>query len=249
MLGDRHVVVVTGGGRGIGAAAAKLFGRQGAHVAVNYRENPISAYEVVKEIQNRGGRAIAVKADVTDEKQSQAMIAKVERDLGPIDTLVLAAGIPCTVGHLHEIGWQDFRTKYLKEIESAWHPVRAVVPLMMDRLEGSIVAVSSTYARQPRTGFASLSIAKSAVESFIRALALELGPYGIRANAVAIGHVETEDTDWMPAGMRNGLAEATPLRRIGTAEDVAGAIVMLASDSSHFITGACIPVSGGGLMI
>lgn len=249
MVGDRRVVLITGGGRGIGAAAAKLFGRQGALVAVNYLRDANAAYNLVQEIQSRGGRGLAVRADVTDEKQAQYMVEKVEDSLGPIDTLILAAGISCTISPLHEIGWQDFHAKYTREIEAAWFPVRAVVPLMMERLEGCIVALSSTCARQPRIGYGALSIAKSAVESFIRNLALELGPYGIRANAIAIGHIETDGTDWMPVGMRTGIAEATPLRRIGTAEDVAGAILMLAGDSSHYITGACIPVSGGGLMI
>ena len=237
-----RVVLITGASRGIGAATAKLMGQHGAAVGVNYYGNAVAAQEVVESITSDGGRAVAVKADVRDRQQVDAMVRQVSDTLGAIDTLVINANANFPMAPFVDYRWEDFEAKLLGELKGAFFPCKAVVPYMMEHKQGTIIAVSSGLSRHPGFGFIAHSTA-------IKSLALELGSHGIRANVVSPGLTLTDATAQLPQEHKNASAQMVPLKRNGLPEDVAGAILLLASNEARFITGAYLPVSGGVQML
>jgi 3-oxoacyl-[acyl-carrier protein] reductase len=247
MLRDR-VALVTGASRGIGAATARLLAANGAAVAVNYHQSERAAGEVVEEIRRAGGKAVAIRADVRQEADVKALVAEATGRLGPIDTLVVNASIGFPIRPFVEYRWEDFEAKLTGELKAAFLCCQAVVPRMAERRSGCIVAVSSGLSRQPGLGFCAHSSAKSGLDAFVRALALELGPAGIRVNAVGPGLTETDATAHLPPEAKQGAARMTPLRRIGRPEEIAGAVLMLVSDHCRFVTGVYVPACGGALM-
>lgn len=244
-----RVVLVTGASRGIGAATAKLLASEGASVAVNYFQSEEAAKKVVEEITKTGGKAVAVKADVRDEAQVKTMVAVAEKTLGAIDTLVSNASIGFPVKPFTEFSWEDFEAKLTGELKSAFFCCKAVVPGMIERRSGSIVAISSTLSRHSSPGFIAHCTAKSGLDAFVRSLATELGPHGIRVNVVAPGLTLTDATSWIPEEQKAAVAGMAPLQRIAQPEDIAGAVLSLVSDHARFVTGCYVPVSGGLLML
>jgi 3-oxoacyl-[acyl-carrier protein] reductase len=237
------VALVTGASRGIGAAIAEGLAKQGAAVAVNYFGSEAAALEVVRKIQAAGGRAMAVKADARDRAQLEAMATSVKAELGPISILVLNASIGFPMTGFVDYPWEGFEAKLLGELGAAFHGCRAVVPQMLELKGGTIVAITSGLARNPGWGFCAHSAAKAGLEGFVRALACELGPLGIRVNAVAPGLTLTDATAHIPEKQKEAAATHAPLRRNGQAEDIAEAVVGLVQ--TGFITGATLPVNGG----
>ncbi len=248
MLKNR-VVLVTGGSRGIGAATAKLLAENGAAVAVNYRENEAAARAVVQEIVARGGRAVAVRGDVRDASDVKALVSETTRALGPVDTLVSNASIGFPIKPFTDYRWEEFAAKLDGELQAAFHCCQAVIPGMRERRSGCIIAISSTLSRHPGPGFSAHSTAKSGLDGLMRGLALELGPVGIRVNVVAPGLTETDATAGLPDAARDATVRGTPLSRLGQPADVAGAVLMLASNEARFVTGIYVPVNGGAFMV
>lgn len=248
LLRDR-VVLITGASRGIGAATARLMGQHGAAVGVNYYGSEAAAQQLVEAITSDGGRAMAVKADVREPQQVEAMVQQVSETLGAIDTLVINANANFPMSPFVEYRWDDFEAKLLGELKGAFFPCKAVVPSMMEHQRGCIIAVSSGLSRHPGEGFVAHSTAKSGLDAFIKSLALELGPHGIRANVVSPGLTLTDATARLPQAHKDASAQMVPLKRNGLPEDVAGAILLLASEPAGFITGAYLPVSGGVQML
>lgn len=248
LLKDR-VALITGASRGIGAATARLLASNGAAVAVNYAVNREAGETVVRQIKDNGGRALLVQADVTVLEEVERMVCATQKEFGHIDTLVLNANINFPIQPFITYKWEDFERKLDGELKAAFFCCQAVVPAMMERKQGCIVAVSSGLSRHPGAGFVAHSTAKSALDAFVKNLALELGPDGIRVNTVAPGLTITDATANIPEQQKNYIAGATPLRRIATPEDVAGAILMMASDKAGFVTGQYVSVDGGAQML
>ncbi len=238
-----QVALVTGASRGIGAAIAKALAAQGALVAVNYFGSEAAAQDVVADIRAAGGQALAVQADARDQGQVATMAERVKSELGPIGILVLNAAIGFPMTGFLDYPFDAFEAKLRGELGAAFHGCRAVVPQMLARQGGSIIAITSGLARNPGHGFCAHSAAKAGLEGFVRALAAELGPMGIRVNSVAPGLTLTDATAGLPEQHKAGAAAHTPLRRNGQAEDVAEAVVGLLQ--AGFVTGATLPVNGG----
>jgi 3-oxoacyl-[acyl-carrier protein] reductase len=242
------VAIVTGASRGIGAAIARRLAEQGASVAVNYAVNQEQGHKVVQAIQEAGGRAMLVRADVRDRAQVEAMVSAAEAELGPIDILVNNANMSFAIAPFTDYRWEDFESKLTGEMKASFFSCQAVVPGMRRRGSGCIVNVSSGLSRVPGPGFIAHCSAKSALDAFSRSLALELGPFGIRVNVVAPGLTLTDATSHQPKEMHEMAASRTPLRRLAEADDISGAVVFLCTDAARHVTGTWIPVCGGAQM-
>jgi 3-oxoacyl-[acyl-carrier protein] reductase len=199
----------------------------------------------VAAIREAGGNALAVKADVREAAQCEAMAREVRGRLGAVDVLVLNASISFPVTPFLKYQWEDFEAKLTGEMKAAFHCCKAFVPGMVERRSGSVIAISSGLSRQPGEGFCAHSTAKSGLDAFAKSLALELGPHGVRVNVVAPGLTLTDATSFLSQKDKDWTAQATPLKRVGLPEDVAGAVLFLASDEARFVSGAYLPVSGG----
>lgn len=242
------VAIVTGSSRGIGAAIAKALAREGARVAVNYVANRAQGQRVVDEIVAAGGRAILVRADATVREEVVAMVRGVEAELGPVGILVNNASITFPVVPFAEYPWEAFEHKLTGEARASFHTCQAVIPGMVARGGGCIVNVSSTLSRSPGPGFVAHTTAKSGLDAFSKALALELGPHGIRVNVVAPGLTLTDATRDQPRQFHEAITAHTPLRRLAEPEDVAGAVAFLCSAAARHVTGVYLPVCGGAHM-
>jgi len=246
---SEKIALITGSSRGIGATTAKLFAEQGAKVIVNYANSQSAAQAVVAEIEEQGGRAIAVKADVSKEDEIKYLISETIKHFGGIDILVLNASFNFPTVPFVQYQWEDFERKILNEMKSAFCCCKEVISMMQEKKTGCIIAVSSGLSRTPGPGYIAHSTAKSGLDAFVKSLALELGTDGIRVNAVAPGITETDAIAHVPEQVKQMMAEHTPLKRIAQTDDIAGAILMMASEHTKYITGAYIPISGGNHMI
>jgi 3-oxoacyl-[acyl-carrier protein] reductase len=249
-LQDR-VALVTGSSRGIGAAIAKLFAREGARVALHGRDTTALA-ATQDEIERAGGRAIAVTADVTRFGAVEAMRLRIEEALGPIDLLVANAGGSHTPpGPIEEISEEGWRASVEGNLTATFLTIKSVLPGMKQRRAGTIITVSSSAGRRahPRSPIP-YAVAKAGIELLTQDVAVQAGPFGVRANCIAPETILTErNRERIPEAQRAPLIEAHPLRRLGTPEDVARAALFLASDGAGWITGVVLDVAGGAVMV
>ena len=245
-LEDR-VALVTGGTRGIGRATARCLARAGAAVAVTYAEREASARSLVEDITSGGGRVVALRADAADGARAAEVAGEVTAALGPIDTLVLNAGI-ARDGVAWKTSRDDWERVLAVNLTGAMETARAVIPGMRERGDGRIVAVSSINGQRGKPGQAAYAASKAGLEALVRTLARELGPRGVRVNAVAPGFVDTEMTAGLDAQIRERARAETALGRIGAPDDVAAVIAFLVSDDARHVTGQVIRVDGGQLI-
>jgi len=244
-----QVALITGASRGIGAATARLFAAHGALVGVNYHRSEQEALQIVQEIEAIGGKALALQAAVDDPEQVAGMVKRVEEELGPIETLVMNAAPTkrFAFAPFLEFDWGIFQDMVNGELVGIFFPAQAVAPLMIQRNRGSLIAVSSPLSRMGWPGSLAHAAGKSGVDAMARVLAQELGPHGIRVNTIAPGAVPT-DSNPMSEEAKEMTRRTTPLRRVAQAEDVAGAIYLLALDEAGFISGSYTAASGGQYM-
>ena len=248
------VVLVTGSGRGIGAAIARAFAAEKATIAVNFRHDEAAALKVVDECKDAGGDAIAIQADVTNARDVGMMVERIADELGPINVLVNNAFGPYAFDPeqrtiFGELDWSAYQTQFDGAVGAAYQVCKAVLPHFRRHAKGSIVNIVTNLIARPVVPYHDYTTAKSALVGFSRKLAAELGPLGVRVNCVAPGLVyPTEGSAGTRAQFRDAIAAATPLRRIARPEDIAGPVLFLASDWSRFITGQVLFVDGGLVM-
>jgi 3-oxoacyl-[acyl-carrier protein] reductase len=248
-LRDR-VALVTGSSRGIGAAIARLFAREGAKVVVHGRDTAALA-AVQADITRAGGCAIHVAADTSRFGEIEAMRHRVEQELGPIDILVANAGGSFTKpGPLEEIDEAGWQTSLDNNLTATFLTIRSILPGMKARKRGNIITMSSAAARRPHPGSPiSYAAAKAGVIILTQDLAAQAGPHGIRVNCIAPETILTErNQQRIPEAQQGVLIEQHPLRRLGTPEDVATAALFLASEDSAWITGIVVDVAGGSVL-
>jgi 3-oxoacyl-[acyl-carrier protein] reductase len=243
--------IVTGGSRGIGRATALVLAGQGAKVVVNYRQRSKEAEEVVDTIRRAGGEAFSLKADVADPDSVQAMVEETMKRFGGVDILVNNAGIGSPRAPLLEFREEDFDAMVDTNVKGVLFCSQAVMPHMMKKRSGKIVNISSLAGLGTALAGNSLYAAtKASVMILTKRLALELGPYGVNVNCIAPGLIRTDMAigGRSPAEIESHLKyfrEKSMLGRIGEPEDIANAVLFLASDEANFITGQVLSVDGG----
>lgn len=243
---DGKVAVVTGGGGGLGSLAACAFAAAGADVVVVGR-TAASLQAAADAVRGVGRRAAAIVADVTRSADVNRMVERAVGEFGRIDILLNNAGVtsPKTVLELTDEDWHRIMDT---SATGAFYCARAVAPVMMSQREGSIISMGSILSARGMAKRTAYSAAKAAVMNFTRALALELGPHGIRVNAIAptviVTDLNRELVRTQPQ-LYQAVLDRTPLGRLGEPEDIAGALVFLASPAARFITGQTLFVDGG----
>ena len=244
------VLLVTGGGRGIGAATARLAAQAGWAVAVNYTANSLAADEVVRAIRAEGGQAMSVRADVADEAQVMAMFERIDAKFGRLSGLVNNAGVVDVSARVDQMDMARWRRMFDINVLGSFLCAREAVRRMSTRHGGSggaIVNVSSAASRLGAPGqYVDYAAAKAAIDAFTIGLAKEVGGEGIRVNAVRPGLIETDihASGGLPNRVRD-LQHQVPMGRGGRADEVAQAIVWLLSDAASYTTMALLDVSGG----
>ena len=241
------IILVTGGGRGIGAATCRLAAEQGYAVCVNYLKNKQAADAVVKSLK---GKAIAVAANVADERDVQRLFETLDRDLGRIDVLVNNAGILAPASRLENLDLARIQRIFSTNVFGAMLCAREAVKRMSVRhggRGGAIVNVSTGFVKSGAPGmFLDYAASKGAIEVFTGGLARELATEGIRVNAVRPGLIDTEiHADGGDPERVKKAEHVAPMKRAGQPEEVARAILWLASDAASYTTGTVLDVSGG----
>jgi len=248
---EGRTAFVTGASRNIGRAIALAFAAEGADLVLNTRVNREELEAVAAECRKAGVRAVPVLGDIADVAAVDAMVKQGLAELGAIDVLVSNAAIrPHTA--VTETSLEDWHRVIGVNLHSAFYLARAIVPGMKERRRGSIIAIGGQSSLTGRPNTAAVTAAKTGLLGFVRALAAELGPFGIRANMVIPGTMDTERryAEWYPEfrqappGAPEQLKQI-PLGRLGRPEEIAAACVFLASDASAYITGDAIRVMGG----
>lgn len=240
-----QVAIVTGGSRGIGKGIVQALAAEGAKVAIVYRGSAESAQALEQEVRQKGGTALALQCDVADPTAVDACVARVAGELGPIDILVNNAGV-VEDDLFVRLDPERWNKVIQTNLGGTYNFCRAVAyEHMMRRRKGRIINLSSVVAERANMGQCNYAASKGAINSFTRALALELASRGVTVNAIAPGFIETD----MSAAVRNKagdrIKKMIPMRRYGSPEDIARMAVFLASAESSYMTGQVLTVDGG----
>jgi 3-oxoacyl-[acyl-carrier protein] reductase len=244
-----RIALVTGAGRGIGAATAVLFGRLGARVAINYRRDAAAAESTARAVRAAGSVATVLRADLSRPGEAERLVAETEQALGPLDTLVVNQGI-WKRASLVDMTPEKWDETLGVNLDGAYAVCRAAAQRMLTRKRGTIVTIASTAGQRGEAHYSHYAASKGALIAFTKSLAAELGPGGIRVNGVAPGWVLTDMSREALEGASGGedLAKI-PLGRAGTPEEIAGPVAFLASDLASYLFGEILCVNGGAVMM
>ncbi|MFZ3170503.1 MAG: 3-oxoacyl-[acyl-carrier-protein] reductase [Carboxydocellales bacterium] len=247
MVLDDKVAIVTGSSRGIGKAIALKLAERGAKVVVNYAGSAPAAEEVVETILAIGGQAIAVQANVGDQLEAENLIKTALDTFGHVDILVNNAGITRDglLLRMKETDWDAVMDTNLKGVYLC---TKAVIKPMMKQRQGTIINITSVVGLTGNAGQANYAAAKAGIIGFTKSIAQEIGSRGITVNAIAPGFITTDMTANLGEAVIKELASKIPLERLGNPEDIAGAVVFLASSDARYITGQTLNIDGGMVM-
>lgn len=240
------VAIVTGGSRGIGAAIARLLAAHGYAVAVNYHTSAKAAQDVVDSILEKGGKAVAIQADMGREEDVCRLFAETDEKLGPVTALVNNAALNRTHGSgaIEDMPWQLIDDIFRTNVYGVFIACREAIRRMKENGGGAIVNLSSEAARFGGNRMAHYAASKAAVATMTVALAREVAAYHIRANAVSPGVIETEAQNAASPERLAGLKASIPMGRMGSPEEVAEVVLWLLSDKASYVSGACLPING-----
>lgn len=228
-----------------------MFAREGASVVVHGRDR--AALSLVRsQVEQDGGRALDVIGDITNFADIEAMRARIEQELGPVDILVANAGGSFTLpGPLEEITEDGWRASVDGNLTATFLTIKSFLPGMKQRGVGSILTISSAAARRPHPNSpVAYAAAKAGIEILTQHLATQVGPHGIRVNCIAPETILTErNNSRIPEAQKKALLDAHPIKRLGTPDDIARAALFLASDDAGWITGVVLDVAGGAVMV
>ena len=246
----KKVLLVTGGSRGIGAATAMLAAKQGHAVAINYREQQKAADKVVKQIRNTGGEAIAIQADIAVESEVKRMFNELDQDLGILTALVNNAGIIAAQSCFEDIELDRINRLFAVNVIGTMLCSRQAVLRMSKNQGGAGGVIVNLTSRAAHLGspneYVDYAATKGAVDTFTKGLAIEVAPKGIRVNAVRAGVIDTEmHATFSDADPHELRAHTIPMKRLGTANEIAQAIVWLLSDEASYCSGTILDVTGG----
>ena len=238
--------IITGASRGIGSGIATVFAQQGADVAFTYSSSSEAAESLQKSLQVHGTKVKAYQSNAADFVAAQELAAKVLEEFGQIDILVNNAGITKD-NLLMRMGEEDFDKVIEVNLKSVLNMTKAVQRTMLKQRKGSIINMSSVVGVKGNAGQTNYAASKAGIIGFSKSVALELGSRNIRSNVIAPGFIETEMTAKLDPSVVEQWRAGIPLKRGGTAEDIANACVFLASDLSAYVTGQTLNVDGGML--
>ena len=242
-----RLVLITGASKGIGAACARRFAKEGDSVILHCNRSVTEAEQLARELAAGGEALPVIRADLTDEHSVKEMCAKILREYGVPDVIVNNAGIAQYI-QIQDISGQDWDRMMDSNVKGQFLVIRELIPAMIERRQGSIVNISSIWGLVGGSCETHYSASKGAIIAFTKALAKELGPSGIRVNCVAPGCVRTDMTECLGEETLKGIADETPLGRIGMPEEIANAVYFLAGNEASFITGQVLSVNGGAVI-
>lgn len=238
------VALITGGSRGIGRVVALNLAKEGYNITFCYTSNEAAAQETAAEIEKTGVKALAVKADVSNESDVNALVQAARDAFGPIEVLVNNAGITRD-GLLLRMSEKDISDVLDTNLKGAFFCTKAVLKDMMKSRYGKIINITSIVGVTGNAGQSNYAASKAGLIGFTKSVAKEYGSKGICVNAVAPGFIETEMTEKLPEEVKNTYLERISLKRFGTPEDVANVVSFLAGHKSDYVTGQVIEVTGG----
>lgn len=241
------VALITGGSRGIGKAIALKLASLGANIIINYTKSDIKAKEVIKDAENLGIRAVALKADVSNKDDVESFVNKVIDEFGKIDILVNNAGITRDnlLMRMKEDEWDDVINVNLK---GTFNVTKAAIRTMLKQKSGSIINIASVIGISGNAGQCNYAASKAGIIGFTKSVAKEVAKKNVRVNAIAPGFIRTDMTDKLSEKVKEEYLKKIPLNKLGEPEDIANAVAFLASDLSSYITGQVLVIDGGLLI-
>lgn len=241
----KHTVLVTGSSRGIGAGIARRFAVEGHRVAIHYRAGEAQARALYDELAQAGCSVMLVSGDITNESETKEIVSRVRERFGFVNVLVNNAGIALPTQLVSDTTLADWHRVMETNVTGMFLVTNAVLPEMVSQKRGAIVNISSMWGVTGGSCEVAYSASKAAVIGFTKSLAKEVAPSGIRVNCVSPGFVLTDMTRCFDETVIANICEETPLLRAGTPEDIASAVLFLASEEASFITGQVLSVDGG----